>query len=106
MLYLFLLQCSGIETLPFEPRTYETKLGSKFGVVLANVDVLGDSFEELFVGAPLYTGVHSEEGRVYVYTFKDQVHYRLYILANIKCDMDTPYANSLFLFQGQLCSFV
>ncbi|XP_053373230.1 integrin alpha-4-like isoform X2 [Mercenaria mercenaria] len=42
--------------------------GSKFGAALAAVDLTGDEYDELLVGAPLYTGDNPEEGRVFVYS--------------------------------------
>jgi hypothetical protein len=42
--------------------------GTKFGAALAAVDVTGDGYDELFVGAPFYTGDNPEEGRVFVYS--------------------------------------
>lgn len=67
-------QCEGAETLALSPKQYETHVGSKFGAALASIDVTGDGFDELFVGAPLYTDAFPEEGRVYVYTFVDNVN--------------------------------
>ena len=42
--------------------------GTKFGAALAAIDITGDGHDELFVGAPLYTGSNPEEGRVFVYS--------------------------------------
>ena len=54
--------------------TIKTKqVGSKFGAAVAAIDVTGDNYDEIFVGAPLYSGDQSEEGRVFVYTTTDYV---------------------------------
>ena len=44
------------------------QVGSKFGATVAAVDITGDDYDEVFVGAPLYSGDHPDEGRVFVYT--------------------------------------
>lgn len=67
-------QCPGMQIVHFNTDDATKKLGSKFGAVLAGVDINGDSVDELFVGAPLYEGTYPEEGRVYVYTSTGQVN--------------------------------
>lgn len=57
----------------YDPKDFEKGVGSKFGSVLEAIDIDGDGKDELFIGAPLYTGKHPEEGRVYVYTFENNV---------------------------------
>ncbi|XP_053407448.1 integrin alpha-4-like [Mercenaria mercenaria] len=46
----------------------DVQAGSKFGAALAAVDLTGDEYDELLVGAPLYTGDNPDEGRVFVYS--------------------------------------
>ncbi|KAM4707175.1 integrin alpha-1 [Discoglossus pictus] len=50
------------------------QIGSYFGSVLTTVDVDGDSFSDiLLVGAPMYMGREKQEqGKVYVYTIKQE----------------------------------
>ena len=45
-----------------------TQLGSYFGAALAVLDVNGDGFDDVAIGAPLYShaGEFYETGRVYV----------------------------------------
>lgn len=47
-----------------------SQLGSYFGGSLLSVDINGDDIDDLFIGAPLYSGVTHDEGRVYVYVSK------------------------------------
>ena len=49
------------------------QVGSKFGAAVAAVDITGDDYDEIFVGAPLYSGDQTEEGRVFVYTSTSNV---------------------------------
>ena len=51
----------------------DKQVGSKFGAAVAAIDITGDNYDEVFVGAPLYTGEQTEEGRVFVYTTTDEV---------------------------------
>ena len=53
----------------------ETQVGSKFGASVAAIDITGDGFDEVFVGAPLYSGDQTEEGRVFVYTTDEIVRF-------------------------------
>lgn len=52
--------------------------GEYFGASLLSVDVNGDGFEDLLVGAPMYCSPAkkdvSDEGRVYVYLSSGQVN--------------------------------
>lgn len=49
------------------------QVGSKFGAAVAAVDITGDNYDEIFVGAALYSGDQTEEGRVFVYTTTNDV---------------------------------
>ena len=44
-------------------------MGEYYGFSLVAVDLTGDGYDELIVGAPMYsTSTNPEVGRVYVYT--------------------------------------
>ena len=49
------------------------QVGSKFGAAVAAVDITGDGYDEVFVGAPLYSEDNPDEGRVFVYTTTSSV---------------------------------
>ena len=73
---VYTLQCisGGNEGIyKYETDDYTKGIGSKFGAVLAAVDLNNDGMDELLIGAPLYTGTVVEEGRVYVYTSQSGV---------------------------------
>ncbi|XP_060552292.1 integrin alpha-4-like isoform X1 [Ruditapes philippinarum] len=60
--------CPDQDNLDLRELIDKEQTGTKFGAALAAVDVTGDGYDELFVGAPFYTGDNPEEGRVFVYS--------------------------------------
>lgn len=61
-------KCSGIKVISPSKHIKVEQVGSKFGAAVAAIDITGDDYDEVFVGAPLYSGEQTEEGRVFVYT--------------------------------------
>ena len=67
------MQCKGITTVAIESTDLKKdQVGTKFGATVYTVDITGDGSDEIFVGAPLYTGKLVDEGRVFVYTVQSQ----------------------------------
>ncbi|XP_053373232.1 integrin alpha-4-like isoform X2 [Mercenaria mercenaria] len=53
----------------FEKAIHTEQHGTKFGAALETVDLTGDGYDEVLVGAPMYSDHNPDEGRVFVYTF-------------------------------------
>lgn len=66
-----LRKCEDIKVIDPSKSIKDKQVGSKFGAAVAAVDITGDGYDEVFVGAPLYSGEQTEEGRVFVYTTTD-----------------------------------
>ena len=62
----------------------DNQVGSKFGAAVAAIDITGDDYDEIFVGAPLYSDEQTEEGRVFVYTTTDYVRKWHFFIMKIK----------------------
>ena len=65
--HVSVVQCSGVRLADMSDIMEKKQVGSKFGAAVAAIDITGDKYDEIFVGAPLYSGDQSEEGRVFVY---------------------------------------
>ena len=53
------------------PHPKHRQFGSYFGATLLSMDLNNDGKDDLLVGAPLYIGKDSDEGRVFVYVSDD-----------------------------------
>ena len=53
------------------PHSKYRQFGSYFGATLLSMDLNNDGKDDLLVGAPLYIGKISDEGRVFVYISDD-----------------------------------
>ncbi|XP_052259747.1 integrin alpha-4-like [Dreissena polymorpha] len=60
--------CVGI---PVVTEVSKNQRGTKYGAVVAAVDIDNNGTHELLIGAPLYTSKYADEGRVYIYTSGD-----------------------------------
>jgi len=52
-----------------------SKFGSYFGSELASIDLNGDGYDELLVGAPMHNSISYDEGCVFVFSKVVQFHY-------------------------------
>ncbi|KAH3690478.1 hypothetical protein DPMN_191422 [Dreissena polymorpha] len=60
--------CAGI---PVVTEVSRNQRGTKYGAVVAAVDIDNNGTHELLIGAPLYTSKYPDEGRVFIYTSGD-----------------------------------
>jgi Putative Ig domain/FG-GAP repeat len=66
--YLYLGSASGLQVGPVLDPVYEFWGGAEFGSAVASAgDTDGDSYDDVVVGAPLWTGENWAEGAIYLY---------------------------------------
>ena len=84
----------------------DSQVGSKFGAAVAAIDITGDDYDEIFVGAPLYSDEQTEEGRVFVYTTTDYVrkwHFCLIMKIKLRSFKSCKHINGKV--GGPFCGF-
>ena len=66
--------------IPVVTEVSKNQRGTKYGAVVAAVDIDNNGTHELLIGAPLYTSKYADEGRVYIYTSGDNV--KIFVFSN------------------------
>lgn len=84
-----------------------SQIGAYFGYSIASGDIDGDGFDDVIVGAPMFTRTKSdgfEHGRIYViYQDKDRVRLSVFMkLFKQEIDFISTYINAPFLPQNYL----